>query len=239
MVNQSRDESTAGGDDSNAIGRGHAQAPAPVVTSTPGFSRRLRTVAAVAVCAGLLAACSSDSDSDASADDADASPIAAESTGADEDSDDAGGDDSGDDSSEDSGDDAAEESSGGVASGTAQWDGETYEYDSVMCQDQSQFGQFTIVANGPDAPTLGVKIEFDPLEEPDYSQPSSVELFFGEGGATVGEGEGYETPDGPVEGATSSTDGASGSVRLDPDESTTAPDVNPDGGQLDFEVTCG
>ncbi|MDN4479442.1 hypothetical protein [Demequina muriae] len=237
MVNQSRDESTAV-DDSGAIGRGHARGAVPVVTSAPGFSRRLRTVAAVAVCAGLLAACSSDSDADASADDADASPIAAESSGADEASDGAG-DDSRDDSSEDSGADAAEESSGGVASGTAQWDGETYEYDSVMCQDQSQFGQFTIVANGPDAPTLGVKIEFDPLEEPDYSQPSSVELFFGEGGATVGEGEGYETPYGPVEGATSSTDGASGSVRLDPDESTTAPDVNPDGGQLDFEVTCG
>lgn len=198
-------------------------------------STRLRAFAAAVLCAGLLAACSSDSDADSSPGDADASPIAAESAGAEGAPDSEGGDEA----AGDAGQDEAEPAGDGAASGTATWAGETYAYDSIMCQDQSQFGQFNMIANGPDAPTLTVQIEFNPLEEPDYSQPSKVELFFEGEGGTVGDGEGYAAPYGPVEGATSSMDGASGSVQLEPDESTRAPELNPEGGQLDFEITCG
>lgn len=204
--------------------------------ATVGLSRRWRVAAAATVCAGLLAACSSDADTVDSPGDADAAPIAAESPGAAEgsSSDEAGdGEAGGGNDAEDAGPAA------GGNSGTAQWAGETYEYDSVRCQDQSQFGQFNMIANGPDAPTLAVQIEFDPQEEPDLSQPTRVELFFGGPGGSVGDGEGYTSPYGPVSGATSSENGASGSVQLEADDSTTAADVNPDGGQLDFEIACG
>ncbi len=206
---------------------GHGSEPA---LPSPRVVTRLRTVAAATLCAGLLAACASDSDSEPAPADAADSPIAAESAGAEDVSADAG---------DEAGGDAGNDSSSGGASGTAQWQGESFEYDSVKCQDQSDFGKFTMIANGPDAPTLSVGIEFNPLEEPDYSQPARVELFFGEPGGTIGESEGYVESSRPVEGATSSMEGASGSVQLEADDSTMAPDINPDGGQLDFEISCG
>lgn len=215
---------------------GGVDSPGSLRAGAAAISRRWRVAAAAAFCAGLLTACSSDADTDDSPGDADAAPIAAESPGADDGS---SNDDASDGEPDDDASDGDAGPSGGGNSGTAQWAGETYTYDSVRCQDQSQFGQFTMIANGPDAPTLAVQIEFDPREEPDLSQPTKVELFFGEPGGTVGDGEGYTSPYGPVDGATSSENGASGSVQLEADDSTTAADVNPDGGQLDFEIACG
>lgn len=42
-----------------------------------------------------------------------------------------------------------------------------------------------------------------------------------------------------ITGVTASADGASGSLTLGPDEDTAAPQINPEGGGLDFELACG
>ncbi|MFW7415862.1 hypothetical protein [Demequina sp. SO4-18] len=202
------------------------------------WSRRLRMVAAAAACAGLLAACSSDSGEDEDAPGESGSSPAATATEA-APSTEGGADPASDVDADANGDGGDADAGGGPSSATVQWDGETYQLDNVTCRDEPLVARYTMLANGTDAPTLGVVIEYDPTaDEPDLSQPSDVSLYFS-GGATVGEGEGYDASYDEVTGVTSSEAGASGSLHLGPEDGTSAADVNPDGGQLDFEVTCG
>lgn len=200
-------------------------------------ARALAGLCGVAITATVLAGCSGDASENGDGDAPEGTPAAGQSTPSQNDSDaaDADGASAADGSA---GEDAPAE--GGEPFATATWDGTSYEYSSVSCRDEAVLGQFQMLATGSDAPTLTVLIEYPGGEtDPDLSQPSRIELFFAEGGGTVGESEGYEARDEAITGVTASAAGASGSLALGPDEDTAAAQTNPDGGQLDFELACG
>lgn len=123
-------------------------------------------------------------------------------------------------------------------SATATWDGEAYEYDGASCSTTFSGERFQMLAGAGsgDAPQLDVRFNLDG-DDADFSQPNSIELFF-DRGETIGEGEGYEARGDATGGVTADESGVSGTIELEPDTETQAPDLNPEGGTLEFEIVC-
>lgn len=130
-----------------------------------------------------------------------------------------------------------------TSGGEATWLGQTFVLVRTMCVEQPGVG-YVVRAISDD---VDVAVVYGPGSDPtnptyDFAAPDRVELYRGVPGGSIGDGEVYEarpTPDAAVvEGVTGSDAGASGTVALVPDESTTASEVNPDGGELTFSITC-
>lgn len=142
----------------------------------------------------------------------------------------------------DAGDDGdGEQATGGEGEGSAtvSWQGEEHAYDSTVC-DTIVENRFQMRATGADQPDFWVNFDPVDIDDPDADHDFSrgnVEIFFSGEGGTIGDGEGYRTPD-LSEAVESDGSSASGSVELEPDDITQAPEVNPDGGTIEFEITC-
>lgn len=121
--------------------------------------------------------------------------------------------------------------------------GEALVLGSATCAGQPGVGYVIRATNDE----LDVAIVYDGGPDPtdptyDFAGPSRVELYRGAPGGSIGDGEGYVArPDldaATIEGVTGSESGAAGTVSLDPDDATRAPQIHPDGGELTFDITC-
>lgn len=146
------------------------------------------------------------------------------------------------------GEDGVPEVEDGAAAPTASgaeatWLGETLAFDRITCQGQPGVG-YVVRAVGDDGDLAVVFAAGDDPTNPvyDFAAVDRVELYRGVAGGSIGDGEGYlARPDldaTTVDGVTGSESGASGTLSLAPDEATTAPEVNPDGGELTFSIGC-
>ncbi|MBU9710732.1 hypothetical protein [Evansella tamaricis] len=153
-----------------------------------------------------------------------------------------------------SGGDGSEDSSSGTDSESADrdeffkvtWEGEEMEFDDIMCRPMGERFQKEVSQDDSDeTATLLVgypRAEDDDDIDYDFNRVSLVQLNINHGGETIGDGEVYSARSvDHIDGVEISGDGiyAKGTVELDARRNTLAEEINPEGGTIEFELSCG
>ena len=178
----------------------------------------------------LAAACTDD---DPAADGDNGADNGAEATDGDDDQDDA--DDEGE--ADDEGDEHAE----------AVWDGEELAFHGVTCgtlpADDTYEIRGRIDDDGGNS-NIQARFTYDP-EASDGDDivladdtPTRLTLFFDEGD-TIGDGREFRADQDDLATLDASAQHVAGTIHLDPEDSTQAPETHPEGGEIEFDLRCG
>ena len=186
----------------------------------------IRLAAPLAALALLAGACGADDGGD------DVTDNGAEDTAATDDADEA---DDADDADEDGGDEHAE----------AIWDGEELVFSGVSCGAMPTTDGYEIRGR-IDGGHSNLQARF--VSDPDASdgddivladdEPLNLTLFFDEGD-TIGDGREFRADSDDLGTLDASVDHIAGTIHLEPNDDTQAPETHPDGGELEFELRCG
>ncbi|GAB3802311.1 hypothetical protein [Virgibacillus kimchii] len=124
----------------------------------------------------------------------------------------------------------------------ATWNGEELHFENTSCGYQPGVGyRVTALGDGHHLQaSYKVSDDSDDMLDPefDFSEVFGLELFISAGpDTTIGEGEGYVN-DGPLNDVTGDELSAKGTATLIPDRTSRAEEVNPEGGEVKFEIQC-
>lgn len=128
----------------------------------------------------------------------------------------------------------------------AVWDGEELAFTGVSCGTLMADDDYEIRGRIDDDASshLQARFTYDP-EASDGDDivladdtPRRLALFFDEG-ETIGDGREFRADDDALEVLDASVDHVAGTIHLDPQDDTQAPETHPDGGEIEFELRCG
>ncbi len=148
-----------------------------------------------------------------------------------------GDDDDADDADNDEGDEHAE----------AVWDGEELAFHGVTCGTLPTDDTYEIRGRiDDDGGNSNIQARF--TYDPDASDgddivladdtPTRLALFFDEGD-TIGDGREFRADQDDLTTLDASVNHVAGTIHLDPEDNTQAPETHPEGGEIEFELRCG
>ncbi len=145
----------------------------------------------------------------------------------------------------DDGDDGSDGDDGGDEHAEAVWDGEELAFTGVTCGTLPADDGYEIRGR-IDGGSSNLQARF--TADPDASDgddivladdtPHRLELFFDEGD-TIGDGRAFRADQDDLAALDASVNHVAGTIHLDPEDNTQAPETHPDGGELEFELRCG